>query len=124
MKRIIMMVLRLNIIAIYYFTILCKKSRAEIKNFDKNYQWLKKVTTNVNKAGKVTIEASGIENLPKDNGFVIFPNHQGLYDTLAFIESCPRTLSFVIKKGLLAILNVLINSIIINLILRKNKLNI
>lgn len=98
MKRIIMMVLRLNIIAIYYFTILCKKSRAEIKNFDKNYQWLKKVTTNVNKAGKVTIEASGIDNLPKDNGFVIFPNHQGLYDTLAFIESCPRTLSFVIKK--------------------------
>lgn len=32
--------------------------------------------------------------------------------------------SFGIKKGLLAILNILINSIIINLILRKNKLNI
>jgi len=31
--------------------------------------------------------------------------------------------SFGIKKGLLAILNILINSIIINLILRKNKLN-
>lgn len=98
MKRIIMMVLRLGLLSVYYFIILCIKSNAKIKNFDQNFQWLRKVTTNVNKAGKVKIEASGIENLPKENGFVIFPNHQGLYDTLAFIESCPRTLAFVIKK--------------------------
>ena len=98
MKRIVMMVLRLGLLSVYYFIALCIKSNAEIKNFDKNFQWLRKVTTKVNKAGKVKIEASGMENLPKENGFVIFPNHQGLYDTLAFIESCPRTLAFVIKK--------------------------
>ena len=98
MKRIVMMVLRLGLLSIYYFLTLCIKSNSKIKNFDKNYQWISKITKNVNKAGKVKIEAYGIENLPKKNGFVLFPNHQGLYDTLAFFESCPRTLAFVIKK--------------------------
>ena len=98
MKRIIMMVLRLGLLSVYYFTVLCYISNAKIKNFDKNYQKIKKITIKANKAGKVKIESDGIENLPKENGFVIFPNHQGLYDTLAFFESCPKTLSFVIKK--------------------------
>ncbi len=98
MKRIVMMVLRLGLLSVYYYGVLCKKSKEKIKDFDKNFQWIKKATIKVNKAGKVTIEASGMENLPKENGFVIFPNHQGLYDTLAFFESCPRTLAFVIKK--------------------------
>lgn len=98
MKRIIMMVLRLGFVSLYYYFTLCKISKEKIKDFDKNFEWIKKATMKVNKAGKVTIEASGMENLPKENGFVIFPNHQGLYDTLAFFESCPRTLAFVIKK--------------------------
>lgn len=98
MKRIIMMVFRIGFMSLYYFFVLCFKSREKNKDYDNNYQWIKKMVVKVNKAGKVKIEASGIENLPKEDGFVMFPNHQGLYDTLAFFESCPRTLSFVIKK--------------------------
>ena len=98
MKRIIMMVLRLGLLSIYYFILVCIKSNSKIKNYDENYHLISKITKKVNKAGKVKIEASGIENLPKEDGFVIFPNHQGLYDTLAFFESCPRPLAFVIKK--------------------------
>lgn len=98
MKRIIMMVFRLGFLSVYYFITLCIKSNAEEKNYSENYQLIRKITARVNKAGKVKIEASGIENLPKEDGFVMFPNHQGLYDTLAFFESCPRTLAFVIKK--------------------------
>lgn len=98
MKRIVMMVLRLGILSLYYYIVLCKKSMEKIKDYDQNFQWIKKATIKVNKAGRVKIEASGMENLPKENGFVLFPNHQGLYDTLAFFESCPATLAFVIKK--------------------------
>ncbi len=98
MKRIIMMVFRLGFLSVYYFITLCIKSNAKVKNYSENYQLIRKITARVNKAGKVKIEASGIENLPKEDGFVMFPNHQGLYDTLAFFESCPRTLAFVIKK--------------------------
>lgn len=98
MKRIIMMVLKLGLLTFYYFAILLYISNKKNKDLPKNYEILRKLTIRANKAGKVKIEVQGIENLPKEDGFVMFPNHQGLYDCLAFIESCPRALSFVIKK--------------------------
>ena len=98
MKRIIMMVVRLGLLSFYYFGVLLFISNKKKKDLQYNYKVIRKMTIAANKAGKVTIEAKGIENLPKEDGFVIFPNHQGLYDCLAFIESCPRALSFVIKK--------------------------
>ena len=98
MKRIIMMVVRLGLLSFYYFGVLLFISNKKKKDLQYNYKVIRKMTIAANKAGRVTIEENGIENLPKEDGFVIFPNHQGLYDCLAFIESCPRALSFVIKK--------------------------
>ena len=98
MKRIIMMVVRLGLLSFYYFGVLLFISNKKKKDLQYNYKVIRKMTIAANKAGRVTIEENGIENLPKEDGFVIFPNHQGLYECLAFIESCPRALSFVIKK--------------------------
>ena len=67
-------------------------------NLEEAYAFIKKVTKDANRAGRVTIESHGIENIPKENGFVFFPNHQGLFDVLVFLESCPIPFSFVIKK--------------------------
>ena len=70
------------------------------KNFDleKNYALIKKVTKAANRAGRVTIESYGVENIPKENGFIFFPNHQGMFDALVFLESCPVPFSVVAKK--------------------------
>ena len=57
-------------------------------DLDKAYAFVKKVTKAANRAGRVTIESHGVENIPKENGFIFFPNHQGLFDVLAFLESC------------------------------------
>ena len=51
-----------------------------------------------NIGGRITIDAYGVENIPKQDGFMFFPNHQGLYDVLAIIEVCPRPFSVVMKK--------------------------
>lgn len=51
-----------------------------------------------NKGGNVTIKATGIENIPKENGFMFFPNHQGMYDFMALLTICERPLSVVAKK--------------------------
>ena len=40
----------------------------------------------------------GKENLPKEDGFLMYSNHQGLFDVLVFLESCPVPFAFVIKK--------------------------
>lgn len=98
MKRIIMMVLRLGVKSIFYFIKLVYLSNKKEKDLNYNYEYIRKITIDANKAGKVKVMSYGIENLPSQDGFVMFPNHQGLYDCLAFIETCPRPLSFVIKK--------------------------
>ena len=48
--------------------------------------------------GRVRILSTGQENLPKQDGFILYPNHQGLYDVLAFIESSDHPFSVVMKK--------------------------
>ena len=70
------------------------------KNFDleKNYAFIKKVTKAANRAGRVTVESYGVENIPKENGFIFFPNNQGMFDALVFLESCPVPFSVVYKK--------------------------
>ena len=59
---------------------------------------LKFIVLHANKGGNVTIDVHGQENIPKDNGFMFFPNHQGLYDVLAIMEACPIPFSVVAKK--------------------------
>ena len=44
MKRIIMMVLRLGLLSIYYFILVCIKSNSKIKNYDENYHLISNIT--------------------------------------------------------------------------------
>lgn len=99
MRRIILMVLKNILFAPYWFFQLCMYGR---KN-DRHTEWerfalLKKITVNANKGGRVIIKSFGIENLPQKDGFIMFPNHQGLYDALAFIESSTHPFTVVMKK--------------------------
>lgn len=61
------------------------------------FWYMNKLVTRTNKLGRVKVDAHGMENVPKDGGFVLFPNHQGMYDVLAFLETCPRPFSVVAK---------------------------
>lgn len=98
MRRIIMMVLRLFLKVPYYLYCIGKCGRREDISLEEAYACVKKVTKAANRAGKVNIEACGTENIPKENGFIFFPNHQGMFDVLVFLDSCPVPFSFVIKK--------------------------
>ena len=101
MERIILMVLRLLYKVPGWWIKVCRYGKDE--NFEKydeeqRYALLQEVTTRANRAGRVTVECYGRENLPKENGYILFPNHQGLFDTLLFFETHGRFLSFVMKK--------------------------
>lgn len=93
-----MMVLRLFFKAPYYILKIWWCGKSNNIDYEKGYEWCQYATKKANKAGKVTIDSKGIENIPSENGFVLFPNHQGMFDVLAFLESCPRPFAFVIKK--------------------------
>ncbi len=64
------------------------------------YNKVKNVCHKVNFYAHVNIKCTGIENLPTENGFILTPNHQGLFDVLLMIDTCDKPFSIVMRKEL------------------------
>lgn len=99
MKRILLMVFRNIFLVPFMWIKLCYyASHVDKYPEEKRFALLRFITTRANKGGNVTIEVYGQENIPEQDGFIFFPNHQGLYDVLAVAQVCPRPFSVVAKK--------------------------
>lgn len=99
MKRILLMVFR-NLFRLPGVAIKLWKYSLNVDKYtdEERNRFLKYIVYIANKGGNVKIEAHGIENVPGENGFMLFPNHQGMYDVLALLDVCPKPLSVVAKK--------------------------
>lgn len=94
-----MMVLRNLLLVPYGWFKLCYyASHVEKYTEEERYSFLKYLDRRANWGGRIIIDAHGTENIPNQDGFMFFPNHQGLYDVLAIIQACPRPFSVVMKK--------------------------
>ena len=51
-------------------------------------------------AGNIELQVRGKENIPEDNGFMLYGNHQGMFDVLAIAATCDAPLGIVYKKEL------------------------
>jgi 1-acyl-sn-glycerol-3-phosphate acyltransferase len=98
MRRIILMVLRKLLVVPFWFRNICKYGNTEKYDEMTRYSYLRKITIKANKAGRIKIECDGLENLPDKTGYIIFPNHQGLFDALAFLETHDRPFAAIMKK--------------------------
>lgn len=99
MKRIIMMVIKNILFVPYGWIKLCwYAAHADKYTEEERYALLKYIDNRANWGGNIYIDAHGVENIPKENGFMFFPNHQGLYDVLAILQVCPVPFSVVAKK--------------------------
>ena len=99
MKRIIMMVLRNILLVPWMWAKLCyHASHVDKYTEEEHYRMLQFITHRANKGGNVTIDAHGLENIPKENAVMFFPNHQGLYHVLSLVDGCPKPFSVVAKK--------------------------
>lgn len=99
MKRILMMVFRNILLVPYMWIKLCyHASHVDKYTEEEHYKMLRYITYRANKGGNVIIDVHGQENIPRENGFMFFPNHQGMYDVLAIIDACPKPFSVVAKK--------------------------
>ena len=99
MNRIAYMVLRNIFRAPVWFFHIWRMGRAgDSHTVRERYEYLRDAIREVNRTGRVDVQVHGTENLPEQDGFILFPNHQGLFDMLALIEACPRPLSVVAKK--------------------------
>lgn len=99
MKRILMMVLRNWYYVPFKWVKLCWYAAHADRYTDyEHYIFLRDIVRHANKGGRVKIVTTGQENIPEKDGFMYFPNHQGLYDMLAMLEASPRPFSAVAKK--------------------------
>ncbi len=107
MKRIVIMFLKNFYILPYFLVRLLyvstSKSYAKKYNEEEVFAFIKQITKHANWGGRVKIEAHGLENLPDKNGYVMFPNHQGLYDVLTMLDVHPHPFTVVMKKELMKI---------------------
>jgi len=54
-------------------------------------------------SGNVDLQVFGTENIPTEGGFMLYGNHQGLFDVVAIAASCQQPLAIVYKKELKAV---------------------
>ena len=50
--------------------------------------------------GNIDLKITGLENIPKENGFMLYSNHQGMFDVLAIAGTIPNAIGAVLKKEL------------------------
>ena len=99
MKRIILMVLR-NLIWVPYgwFKLCWCAAHVDRYSEKERYELLQYIDNRAIHGGNIKIEAYGLENIPKENGFMFFPNHQGLFDGLVFFQTLGRPFATIMKK--------------------------
>jgi len=50
--------------------------------------------------GNIDLTVTGLENIPQQGGFMMYANHQGMFDVLAIAATCPTPLGIAFKKEL------------------------
>lgn len=99
MKRILVMVLHNLFFVPVYWLKLCRHAKHALEYTDEqHYEMIQTIVHRANQGGRVQVDSYGVENLPKEQGFILYPNHQGLYDTLAIADAFPYPFSVVVKK--------------------------
>lgn len=105
MKRIAFMVFRCLFRVPGWFYHVWRLGRPDDTHTEQErYDYLRHIVKKVNQAGRVEVDGYGMEQLPSQNGFILFPNHQGLFDMLALIDTCPNPVGVVVKKEAASIL--------------------
>ncbi|MFI3202507.1 MAG: lysophospholipid acyltransferase family protein [Eubacteriales bacterium] len=98
MYRIILMVLRSLFHVIYYLGWLEYYGKDKNKNYKEAYKVCRRLVKRAIKTGRIKVNVIGADNLPKEDGFLVTPNHQGLFDILVCVEGCDRPFNIVSKK--------------------------
>ena len=103
MNRLALMVLK-NILAVPgLFAKLCSYAN-KVGTYPEQESWdhIAKIMNRAIKAGNVDLVVTGLENIPgpSEGGFMMYGNHQGLFDVVAISATCPTPLGAVLKKEL------------------------
>ncbi|MGN0153162.1 MAG: lysophospholipid acyltransferase family protein [Lachnospiraceae bacterium] len=97
-KRLTMMILRNILIVPYMFVTLMWYAKSTKVSEEKKYALIRKIGYHGCKCGNVNVHGYGLENLPEQSGYIMYPNHQGLFDVMGMVYLNPNPFGVVIKK--------------------------
>lgn len=101
MNRLALMVLRNILIVPGAYWKLCHYAKhTEEYSEEEKYRHIQYIFRRAVKSGNIDLQVSGVDNIPKENGFMIYSNHQGLFDIMAISVTCERPWAAVLKKEL------------------------
>lgn len=102
MNRILLMVLR-NITKVPgLYAKLCRYAKNP-DQYPEQERWdhISRILQLAVKSGNLDLQVTGTENIPAPGqGFMMYANHQGMFDVVAIAATCPTPLGAVLKKEL------------------------
>ena len=101
MNRLALMVLK-NLHRIpFLYGKLCKYAKnPEHYTEEEMFRHIQRILQLAAKAGNVTVEIHGRENIPAESGFIMYGNHQGMFDVMAIVADMHHPMSAVFKTEL------------------------
>ena len=101
MDRIVTMVLKNLPIVPGAWIKLCRYAKHTDKYPElERYRHIQYILKKAIKGGNIDLVVSGTENIPTEGGFLLYSNHQGMFDILAIAATCDQPLGAVLKKEL------------------------
>ena len=101
MNRIVTMVLKNLPIVPGAWQKLCRYAKHPEKYPEEEmYRHIQYILKRAVRGGNIDLQVSGTENIPKEGGFMLYANHQGMFDVLAVAATCDIPVGAVLKKEL------------------------
>lgn len=101
MNRIVTMVLKNLPIVPGAWQKLCRYAKHPEKYSEEEmYRHIQYILKRAVSGGNIDLQVSGTENIPKEGGFMLYANHQGMFDVLAVAATCDIPVGAVLKKEL------------------------
>ena len=101
MNRIVTMVLKNLWIVPGAWVKLCRYAKNTEKYSRKEmFDHIQFILQRAIQGGNVDLTLTGLENIPQEDGFMLYSNHQGMFDVLAIAGTIPKPIGAVLKKEL------------------------
>ena len=101
MNRLVMMILKnLHVIPVAFARLWRYAANPEKYSYQEKWDAIHYIMDRALKGSNVDLKVTGLENLPEEDGFMIYANHQGMFDVVAIAGTCKRPLGVVMKKEL------------------------
>lgn len=99
MKKRLSLMIRRNILRVPYMLLrMILFAENDKVSVEKKFDLIREIGERGCKSGNVNIHGYGIENFPKESGYIMYPNHQGLFDVMGLVYLDPTPFGVIIKK--------------------------